>query len=57
MSVVEKEIKIINLSGKRYDLIQKMKKATSENKARYEKEIERINKEIEELLDGKSNHC
>lgn len=57
MSVVEKEIKIINLSGKRYDLIQKCKKSKPELKARYEKEIEKLNKEIEGLLNGKLNNC
>lgn len=55
MSIAEKEIKIIHLSGKRYDLIQKCKKAKPENKARYEKEIEKISKEIEELLGGRFN--
>jgi len=53
MSVAEKEIKIINLSGKRYDLIQKCKKAKPELKARYEKAIEKINQEIERLLNAK----
>lgn len=53
MSVVEKEIKIIQLSGKRYDLIQKCKKAKPDLKARYEKKIENLNKEIEELLPKK----
>lgn len=53
MSVVEREIKIINLSCKRYDLIKTMKKAKPENKQRYEKEIEKINQEIERLLNDK----
>ena len=53
MSVVEKEIKIIKLSGKRYDLIKAMKKAKPENKKKYEQEIEKLNKEIEELLYAK----
>ena len=55
MSVVEKEIKIINLSGKRYDLIKDLKKAKPENKAKYEREIEKINQEIERLLNDNSN--
>ena len=50
MSVTDKEIKIINLSCKRYDLIKTLKKAKPENKRRFEKEIERINMEIERLL-------
>ena len=53
MSVAEKEIKIIQLSGKRYDLIKKCKKAKPENKIKYEKEIQKLNKEIEELLNAK----
>ena len=56
MSVAEKELKIINLSGKRYDLIQKCKKAKPENKIKYEKEIEKISKEIEGLLNEKLNN-
>ena len=55
MSVAEKEIKIIQLSGKRYDIIQKMKKAKPEIKRKYEKELEKINREIEELLDARPN--
>lgn len=53
MSVAEKEIKIINLSGKRYDLIQKCKKAAPSEKEILEKKIEEINKKIEELLNDK----
>lgn len=53
MSVEEKEIKIINLSGKRYDILQKMKKATAQEKEKYEKQIEKINKKIEELINDK----
>lgn len=53
MSVAEKEIKIIKLSGKRYDLIKNWKKAKPENKIKYEKEIQKLNKEIEELLNAK----
>lgn len=56
MSVVEKEIKIIQLSGKRYDLIQEMKKATPSEKEKIEKQIEKINKEIEELLGERFNN-
>lgn len=57
MSVAEKEIKIINLSGKRYDIIQKIKKATPSEKEKLEKKLERINKEIEELLGERFNRC
>lgn len=54
MSVSEKEIKIINLSCARYDLIKKCKKANEAARLKYEKEIEKINREIEVLLnDGK----
>lgn len=53
MSVSEKEIKIINLSGKRYDLLQKIKKANPEIKKQYLEQIEKINKEIEVLLNEK----
>lgn len=50
MSVSDKEIKIINLSTKRYDLIKDLKKAKPEQKSKFQKEIERISKEIEVLL-------
>lgn len=53
MSVAEKEIKIIKLSGKRYDLIQKCKKANPDEKRFLEFKIEEINKKIEELLNAK----
>ena len=56
MSVAEKEIRIIELSGKRYDIIRKMKKAKPEIKAKYEKELEKLNKEIEELLGDRLNN-
>jgi hypothetical protein len=56
MSVAEKEIKIIQLSGKRYDILQKLKKASPAEREKYEKELEKINKEIEELLGERLNN-
>lgn len=57
MSVAEKEIKIIKLSGKRYDLLKKIKKASPSEKEVIEKKLEEINKEIEELLGERINNC
>lgn len=52
MSVAEKEIKIIKLNDERTNLIKLVKTTKPENAQKYIKRIEKINREIEELIYG-----